>query len=70
MTVSLILTRASVWVLKDVDVVARFPSNIIDFSVKISAYQELFCVVTLIASSAQPQSRPKQENKTAAGLKL
>ena len=44
--------------------------QIIDFSGKIVAYQELFRVVTLEASSAQPQSRPKRENKNAAGLKL
>ena len=38
-----------------------FPSNR-RFSGKIIAYQELFCVLTLLASSVQPQRRREREN--------
>ena len=37
--------------------------QIVSFSGQIVAYQELFCVIKLLASSAQPQSWWKRENK-------
>ena len=50
-----------------VDFVARFPSSS-RFSGKTVAYQELFYVVTLTASSAQPKRRLKRDSKQATGV--
>ena len=53
--------------LRKVDFVARFPLNR-RFLRKNRPYQELFYVVTLTASSAQPKRRQKRENKQATAL--
>ena len=50
-----------------VDFVARFPSSR-RFSGKTVAYQELFYVVTLTASSAQPKRRLKRDSKQVTGV--
>ena len=50
------------------DLAVRF-YQIGGFSGEIAAYQELFRVVTLLASSAQPQWWRKRENKKSNRLK-